>query len=74
MKQKPIADNTRYDGYTACPLTTGYGKLLLAEFDKDSKLKPSLPLDPRKERLSMWLMMRYIMPWAYWNKILKGKV
>jgi len=74
MKQKSIADNPRYDGYTACPLTTAYGKLLLAEFDKDSKLKPSLPLDPRKERLSMWLMMRYIMPWAYWNEILKGKV
>jgi len=61
----------RYNGYTSCPLTTGYGKLLLAEFDHDNKLLPTLPLDPRKERYSMWLMVKYFIPWFYWNRMLK---
>jgi sulfide:quinone oxidoreductase len=74
MEKKPLDGMPTYEGYTACPLTTGYGKLLLAEFDYDSKLKPTFPLEPTKERYSMWLLMRYGMPWIYWNKVLKGKI
>ncbi len=73
MEKKSLADMPGYNGYTACPLTTGYGKLLLAEFDYESRLTPTLPLNPLKERRSMWLFMRYVMPWVYWNRILKGK-
>ena len=65
--------NGRYDGYTACPITTGYGKLMLAEFNHTNTLTPSFPLDPTKERASMWLLIKYGMPWLYWNRILKGK-
>jgi sulfide:quinone oxidoreductase len=25
--------DSKYSGYTSCPLVTGYGKLVLAEFD-----------------------------------------
>lgn len=62
-----------YDGYTACPIPTAYGKLMLAEFDHTNTLKPTFPLDPAKERAIMWLLIKYGMPWMYWNRILKGK-
>jgi len=73
IKQTSSSGMSRYDGYTVCPITTGYGRLLLAEFDHDNKLMPTFPLDPTKERYSMWLLIRYIMPWIYWNRILRGK-
>ena len=73
MEQKSIADSPKYNGYTACPITTGYGKLLLAEFDHDSKLTPTFPINQIKERYDMWLLIKHGMPWLYWNKILKGK-
>ena len=74
MDNRPDSTAGNYDGYTACPLTTAYGKLLLAEFDYNSKLTPTLPLDPTKERYLYWLLIRYGMPYMYWNRILKGKV
>jgi sulfide:quinone oxidoreductase len=67
------SSGSAYDGYTACPIPTGYGKLMLAEFDHTNKLKPTFPLNPVKERCSMWMLMKYGMPWLYWNRILKGK-
>ncbi len=73
MEEKSLAGLPAYDGYTACPLTTGYGRLLLAEFDNDNRLRPTFPIDPTKERYSMWLLIKYAMPWLYWNMILKGK-
>lgn len=72
IERKPLSDLPKYDGYTSCPLITGYGKLMLAEFDWDNKLKPTFPFNPTKERYSMWLLKRYILPWFYWNKILRG--
>jgi sulfide:quinone oxidoreductase len=73
MRKKTLSDVPKYGGYTACPLTTGYGKLLLAEFDHNNKLTPTFPfLDPTKEHYSIWLLIRYGMPWLYWNKILRG--
>jgi sulfide:quinone oxidoreductase len=73
MGKKSSSGLARYNGYTACPITTGYGKLLLAEFDLNNKLMPTFPFDQTKERYSMWLLIRYGMPWMYWNRILKGK-
>ncbi len=73
IEQKSSTDLSRFNGYTACPITTGYGKLLLAEFDLNNKLIPTFPLDSTKERCSMWLLIKYGMPWLYWNRILKGK-
>lgn len=31
MDKQPVTD--QYDGYSACPIPTQYGKLMLAEFD-----------------------------------------
>ena len=63
----------KYDGYACCPLITGYGKVIFAEFDYDKKPSPSFPLDPTKERYSMWLLKKYGLPFLYWNRMLKGK-
>jgi sulfide:quinone oxidoreductase len=62
-----------YGGYTCCPLVTGYGKTMMAEFDYDNKPKSSFPMNPAKERYSMWVFKRYILPWLYWNRMLKGE-
>ena len=43
-----------YDGYASCPLTTAYGKVLMAEFIYGGKVTPTFPLDPRKERGFYW--------------------
>lgn len=61
-----------YNGYGSCPLVTGYGKLVLAEFDYQNKPVETFPFDQSKERWSMWMLKKYILPWLYWNKILKG--
>ena len=62
----------RYSGYGSCPLTVGYGKLVLAEFGYDNKVMETFPFDQAKPRWSMWLLKKYILPWLYWHKILKG--
>ncbi len=49
----------KYDGYTSCPLVTGYGKLVLAEFDYEGKPKETFPFDQSKERRSMYLLKAY---------------
>lgn len=61
-----------YDGYSACPIPTQYGKLMLAEFDYTNKPKMTFPFDQAKPRWVMWLLKTKILPWLYWNKILKG--
>lgn len=63
----------RYDGYTSCPLVTGYGKLVLAEFDYDNKPQETFPIDQSKERWSMYQLKREVLPRLYWNFILRGR-
>ncbi len=63
----------QYGGYTCCPLVTGYGKTIMAEFDYEGKPKSSFPFDSTQERGSMWLLKRYVLPWVYWNRMLKGE-
>ena len=62
-----------YDGYASCPLVTGYGKLILAEFDYDGRPAESFPFDQSQERWSMWAMKTYALPELYWNGMLKGR-
>lgn len=61
-----------YNGYGSCPLVTGYGKLILAEFDYDNNPMETFPFDQAKERWSMYQLKTKVLPWLYWNKILKG--
>lgn len=64
----------KYDGYTSCPIITGYGKLILAEFDYDRKPAETFPIDQSKERWSMWLLKRHLLPLIYWYAMLKGRL
>jgi sulfide:quinone oxidoreductase len=63
-----------YNGYSSCPLITGHGKLILAEFDYDNNPQETFPFNQAKERWSMFILKRYILPYLYWTQILKGKM
>ena len=63
----------RYDGYGSCPLTVENGKVILAEFGYGGKLLPTFPLDPTVARKSAWLLKATLLPWFYWNGMLKGR-
>lgn len=62
-----------YTGYSACPIPTQYGKLMLAEFDYTNTPKMTFPFNQAKPRWTMWILKTKILPWLYWNKILTGK-
>lgn len=64
--------DARYNGYSSCPLITDYGKLVLAEFDYDGRPDETFPFDQSKERYSMFLMKKYVLPQMYWHGMLKG--
>jgi len=61
-----------YDGYGSCPLTTAYGKVIMAEFVYGGKVTPTFPLDPRKERWLNWWIKVTGLPIFYWHYMLKG--
>jgi sulfide:quinone oxidoreductase len=61
-----------YDGYASCPLVTGYGKLVLAEFDYNMLPKETFPFDQGQERRSMYYLKKYALPKFYWDVLLKG--
>jgi len=70
MSGTPLA--SKYNGYTSCPLVTGYGKLVMAEFDYEKNPQETFPIDQSKERWSMWAVKRYLLPQLYWHGMLKG--
>ena len=61
-----------YDGYSSCPIVTGYGSLILAEFDYDKIPQESMPFNQAKERRSMYILKKDFLPIMYWNGMLKG--
>jgi sulfide:quinone oxidoreductase len=70
MKNQPL--KLAYDGYTSCPLITGYNKLVLAEFLYENKPAETFPFDQSKERYSMYILKKNILPVMYWKGMLKG--
>jgi sulfide:quinone oxidoreductase len=65
----------KYDGYTACPIVTQYGKVLMAEFGYDKKPRPSLPfLDPGREHEAGWFLKVHVLRPMYFDGMLKGLV
>lgn len=68
-----------YNGYSSCPLVTDYGKMVMAEFDYDNNFTPDPMLkymlisDSSKEHWRLWMLKKYILPYLYWNKMMKGK-
>lgn len=63
----------KYDGYASCPLVTGYGTCIIAEFDYDGNPVESFPFDQAQERFSMYMLKAYALPRLYWHGMLKGK-
>lgn len=61
-----------YDGYTSCPIVTSYNTMMLAEFDYNKKPRESMPFNQAKERRSMYLFKKEILPRMYWYGMLKG--
>ena len=64
--------SAEYNGYSACPIPTQYGKLMLAEFDYTNTPKMTFPFNQAKPKWTMWILKTKILPWLYWHKILKG--
>ncbi|MCR2826247.1 NAD(P)/FAD-dependent oxidoreductase [Microbacterium sp. zg.Y909] len=65
----------RYDGYSVCPFTVSRDTVVFAEFDRDGDPEPTLPWwkgSMRESRLT-WILDRYVLPWVYWNLIVKGR-
>jgi sulfide:quinone oxidoreductase len=67
------AASAAYDGYTSCPLVTGYGRLILAEFDYEGRPCETFPFNQAKERRSMYLLKKYALPRLYWDGMLRGR-
>lgn len=65
---------SRYDGYASCPLITGYGSCILAEFDYDGTPVETFDFDQAQERYSMYALKAYALPQIYWNGMLRGRM
>lgn len=72
-RQGNLTHPLTYDGYSSCPLVTGYGKMMLAEFDYDNRPAPSFPFDTTQERYSMYVLKKDILPNLYWHGMLRGR-
>jgi len=67
---------TEYDGYTSCPITTEYGKVLLAEFKYGGVPKETfgglLGIDQAVPRRAFYYMKKDMFPWVYKKFMVKG--
>ncbi|GJC84819.1 sulfide:quinone oxidoreductase, mitochondrial [Colletotrichum liriopes] len=65
-----------YDGYTSCPLTTEYGKVLLAEFKYGGVPKETfgdlIGFDQAVPRRAFYHLKKDFFPWVYYNSMVKG--
>ncbi|KAL1311497.1 hypothetical protein AAFC00_001620 [Neodothiora populina] len=65
-----------YDGYTSCPLTTEYGKVLLAEFKYGGVPKETFGkvfgIDQGTPRRPFYYLKKDFFPWVYYNYMVKG--
>ena len=71
MQNQPL--EARYDGYTSCPVVTGYDSLILAEFDYSGQPAETFPFDQAQERFSMLMLKKFGLPALYWHGMLKGR-
>ena len=69
------APSQSYSGYSVCPFTVSRSTVVFAEFDDNYQQKPTIPFwkGLARERRLTWVFDRHILPWVYWNLILKGR-
>ncbi|EGD77928.1 flavo-binding protein [Salpingoeca rosetta] len=71
LEGKPLP--AKYDGYASCPLVTGRGKLVLAEFSGfTGQPLETFFFDQGKERWSMYSMKKDLIPRMYWDQLITG--
>ncbi|KAF9532942.1 FAD/NAD(P)-binding domain-containing protein [Crepidotus variabilis] len=65
----------KYDGYTSCPLLTGYGELMLAEFKYGLEPKESFSafFDQSKSNRFFYHLKKDLFPAAYWKYMVNGE-
>jgi len=62
----------KFDGYTVCPIKTGYGEIMMAEFNYEG-LSPTIPfIDPAEPRFLWWVFDLYQLKPMYWYLMLRG--
>ncbi|RPD66057.1 FAD/NAD(P)-binding domain-containing protein [Lentinus tigrinus ALCF2SS1-7] len=70
-----VSDAT-YNGYTSCPLLTGYGQLMLAEFKYGLEPEESFSSylgDQSIPRTAYYYLKKDFFPWVYWKYMVKGE-
>lgn len=63
----------KYDGYTSCPVVTGYDSMVLAEFNYQNQADETFPFNQAQERFSMMMLKKHGLPALYWHGMLKGR-
>jgi sulfide:quinone oxidoreductase len=65
-----------YNGYTCCPLTTEYGKVLLAEFkyggEPDETFRRWLGIGQETPNRLFYHLKKDFFPWVYYKSMVKG--
>ena len=70
LEGKPLKG--KFDGYTVCPIKTGYGEIIMAEFNYEG-IAPTIPfLDPAEPRFFWWAFDLYQLKPMYWYLMLRG--
>ncbi|OAD60055.1 Sulfide:quinone oxidoreductase, mitochondrial [Eufriesea mexicana] len=62
-----------YNGYSSCPLVTGYRKCILAEFDYNLQPMETFPVNQGKEYFFTFILKAYAFPLLYWTLMTRGK-
>jgi len=66
---------SHYDGYTVAPIATARGRLSFGEYDRQFRVRRSLPVpDEITARRAWWWLDRYVLPQIYWHRIIKGRL
>lgn len=61
-----------YNGYSSCPLVTGYKKCILAEFDYNLQPLETFPVNQGREYFFTFILKAYIFPLLYWTLMTRG--
>lgn len=74
-----LLNQKSYNGYAACPMVTGCGKMVLTEFNYENyfipnpKLRQMFVFDSYQEHWRLWMLKKYMLTYLYCNKMMKSK-
>lgn len=60
-----------YNGYSSCPLVTGYNKCILAEFDYNLQPLETFPVNQGREYYFTFILKAYVFPLLYWTLMIR---